>query len=171
MAGCEGLDVRVPSLGCLVLRTPQSMRAFRSETEQRMWVGDRERSSWTPRTWEKSKGTVKEQDPKAWESKSKVLDTFSVGYKVAQRQLRGYVWPWWSHGLKLSSTFGMHGVVWLLAVCKAWCISLHQYAPPYCGRTYQRSTGEKVDRYIIQSISKSALYLHVFGSITCMFYL
>lgn len=145
---------------------PQSMRAFRSETEQRMWVLETKRGVREPPEHEKkSKGTVKEQDPKAWESKNK------VGYKVAQRQLRGYVWPWWSHGLKLSSTFGMHGVVWLLAVCKAWCISLHQYAPPHCGRTYQRSTGEKVDRYIIQSISKSALYLHVFGSITCMFYL
>lgn len=47
-----------------------------------------------PEHEKKSKGTVKEQDPKAWESKSKVLDTFSVGYKVAQRQLWGYVWPW-----------------------------------------------------------------------------
>lgn len=63
----------------------------------------------------------------------------------------------------------------------AWCSlaaclrGLMPFPPSMC-HTLPHTVGghirptAKVDRYIIQSISKFALYLHVFGSITCMFY-
>lgn len=61
----------------------------------------------------------------------------------------------------LVATDGMHGVVWQLAVSEVQCLPPISVPHLISVGGHIRPTSGQVNRYIIQSISKSALYLHI----------